>query len=154
MTPARQQMIEQNLETMGTVLLSFRRGHDPEIAALGLGWPHLRLMAQMARRPEGVPVKDLADCLHVTSGAITQFIDRLVEVGLVERSQDPEDRRLARAKLSQAGTARFTNMRRLQFEKMIRLFEELDDAELVQLVGLLKKIRIEHAGQACRHASR
>ncbi len=46
---------------------------------------------------------DLAAAAGLTSGAVTQVIDRLEERGFVERSDDPEDRRRVLAGITDEG---------------------------------------------------
>ena len=48
-------------------------------------------------------VTDIADHLDVTSAAASQMIERLVQQGLLERSEDPNDRRVKQIDLSPAG---------------------------------------------------
>jgi DNA-binding MarR family transcriptional regulator len=50
-------------------------------------------------------VTDIADHLDVSSAAASQMIERLVQQGLLERSEDPHDRRAKQIALSPAGRA-------------------------------------------------
>lgn len=52
---------------------------------------------------EGSSVKDIASRIQLDSPAITGFIDRLVEQGLVERREDPQDRRSLQIYLTPKG---------------------------------------------------
>ena len=45
------------------------------------------------RHPEGVMLKDVADELKLTPGAVSQTVDVLVRENIVERSPSPSDRR-------------------------------------------------------------
>lgn len=47
--------------------------------------------------------QDLAAQLRVALGTVTGIVDRLVAQGLVERGEDPRDRRVRRVSLSPAG---------------------------------------------------
>lgn len=51
----------------------------------------------------GCAVTDLGSHLGVTSAAASQMIDRLVQQGLLERSEDPSDRRAKQITLTPAG---------------------------------------------------
>ena len=55
--------------------------------------PRFDLMAQLDRHPEGLKMRDLSRLLMVTGGNITGLTDRLVDEGLIERRDDPRDRR-------------------------------------------------------------
>lgn len=48
-------------------------------------------------------VTEIGEHLGVTSAAASQMLDRLVEQGLVERSEDPDDRRVKRIELTEKG---------------------------------------------------
>ena len=48
-------------------------------------------------------VSDIGDQLGVTNAAASQAVDRLVQLGLIERTEDPEDRRAKRLALTQKG---------------------------------------------------
>ena len=48
-------------------------------------------------------VSDIGDDLGVTSAAASQMVDRLVHLGLLERSEDPKDRRNKPLKLTTQG---------------------------------------------------
>ena len=55
------------------------------------------------RRGGGTGVTDLGDSLGVTSSAASQMLERLVQLGLIVRSEDPADRRVKRIALSDKG---------------------------------------------------
>lgn len=49
-------------------------------------------------------VADISEDLGVTSAAVSQLVDRLVDQGLVSRDEDPADRRAKRIELTARGT--------------------------------------------------
>lgn len=49
-------------------------------------------------------VTDLGDHLGVTSAAASQMLDRLVQQGLIQRSEDPHDRRVKQIVLTSKGS--------------------------------------------------
>jgi DNA-binding MarR family transcriptional regulator len=48
-------------------------------------------------------VSEIGDQLGVTNAAASQAVDRLVQMGLIKRTEDPEDRRAKRLALTQKG---------------------------------------------------
>jgi DNA-binding MarR family transcriptional regulator len=67
-------------------------------------------MAQMSalfhlHRGNECGVSNIGEHLGVTNAAASQMIDRLVQNGLVERTEDPTDRRVKQLKLTDKGTA-------------------------------------------------
>ena len=55
-------------------------------------------------RDGGCGVTDLGDNLGVTSAAASQMLDRLVQQGIIHRSEDPADRRVKHLVLTEQGT--------------------------------------------------
>jgi len=52
---------------------------------------------------EGTSVKDIANRIQLDSPAVTGLIDRLVKEDLIERKEDPEDRRSLKIHLTPKG---------------------------------------------------
>ena len=81
--------------------------------------------------------------LGVTPGAITQFVDGLVEKDLVRRSEDPNDRRVLRIKLTELAESDFKQFWKDYFTAVSQIFSALSDEEIKQLIGLLSKVDID-----------
>lgn len=104
--------------------------------------PRFDLMAQLDRHPAGLKMRELSQRLMVTGGNVTGLTDRLVAEGLVERAEDPDDRRAFTVRLTPEGRRQFRAMAREHERWVATLFEGLDaasQAELFHLLGLLKK---------------
>lgn len=102
--------------------------------------PALMGILSLLDRRQPITSSEIAKEMHVTRGAVAQFIDTLSERGFVTREQDPDDRRMQYLRLSSSGTK---VMQRL--EKIRRsLFEELtctlSDQELQQVIAIDRKI--------------
>ena len=95
----------------------------------------------ISKNKEGVSVKELAKTLRVTSSAITQFIDGLVEKKLVKRENDEHDRRLIKIKLSPKAAQQFSRFESNNFVKMSQAFENFSISELEQFSKLIGKIK-------------
>ncbi|GGV38393.1 MarR family winged helix-turn-helix transcriptional regulator [Actinomadura sp. LOL_016] len=76
----------------------------------------------------------------VTSGAITNRIDRLEGRGLVERVRDAGDRRSVRIRLTPAGLELIDEVVGLHAENEARLLAGLDPAERDRLAGTLRTL--------------
>ncbi|MFQ6325634.1 MarR family winged helix-turn-helix transcriptional regulator [Nocardia sp. CWNU-33] len=76
----------------------------------------------------------------VTSGAITNRIDRLAAKGLVERTPDPEDRRSVRVQLTPAGRTLIDDLLPLHMANEQRMLKTLDPEAREQLAGLLRNL--------------
>jgi DNA-binding MarR family transcriptional regulator len=120
--------------------------------------PRFDLMAQLDRHPEGLKMRELSERLMVTGGNVTGLTDRLVAEGLVERRDDPDDRRACTVRLTHEGRRQFRFMAREHERWVAALFDGLDadaQADLFRLLGLLKRALPASPGpQARRRAAR
>ncbi len=82
----------------------------------------------------------LTDCTMVTSGAITNRIDRLVGRGLVDRATDPDNRRSVLISLTRAGRDLANEVVAHHAAYEAELLEPLTGRERDQLAGLLRKL--------------
>lgn len=100
------------------------------------------VMSQLERFPDGLTMSDLSRRLIVSNGAITGLVDKLVEVGLVTRREDPKDRRSMIVRLTRKGRESFLRMARRHEEWVVSILGELSGAaqsELLQNLTLLQR---------------
>jgi len=70
--------------------------------ANGLSMSHLGALIHLHHKGSSA-VKDLADHLGVSNAAVSQMLERLVQDGIVQREEDPSDRRAKRINLTDKG---------------------------------------------------
>jgi DNA-binding MarR family transcriptional regulator len=100
----------------------------------GLSEGRLHVLFRLATAPDRqLPLGELADVLEVTPRNITGLIDHLERDGLVERIDDPADRRLTYARLTVAGGKRIDGMRAQGLEWQLKIAAGLSVEELEQL---------------------
>src|SRR5438876_12011646 len=100
----------------------------------GLSEGRLHVLFRLATAPDHrLPLGELADQLEVTPRNITGLIDHLERDGLVERIDDPADRRLTYARLTAAGGRRIDGMRAQGLEWQLKIAAGLSTEELDQL---------------------
>ncbi len=68
----------------------------------GITLPQLRILFILRAQP-GMTTNALASQLGLSAATVSGLIEKLVKAGLVERRQDPEDRRLIPLHLTDAG---------------------------------------------------
>ncbi|MBF6328599.1 MarR family winged helix-turn-helix transcriptional regulator [Nocardia transvalensis] len=90
--------------------------------------------------PDGLTAGGLIKATMVTSGAITNRIDRLEAKGLVRRTQDPKDRRTVRIQLTEAGRALVDEIMPVHVDNQVRFLGGLERKELAQLSDLLRAL--------------
>ena len=106
--------------------------------------PRFDLMAQLERHPEGLKMSELSRLLMVTGGNVTAIVDQLEKEGLVERVDEPADRRAFRINLTRAGEKTFVEMARAHEEWVVELLAGMTRREQEELLRLLAKVK-QHA---------
>ena len=110
----------------------------------GTTLPRFDLMAQLERHPEGLKMNQLSRQLMVTGGNVTAIVDQLEKEGLVERLDEPADRRAFRIRLTRSGEKSFAEMARAHEEWVVELLSGMSRREQDELLRLLAKVK-QHA---------
>jgi MarR family transcriptional regulator, organic hydroperoxide resistance regulator len=84
--------------------------------------------------------KKLADALGVTPPNVTGIVDRLVEHGLVSRTENPEDRRIMLLQITVKGRNLLHNLQQNRASHMSNILEQLDQEELSSLYRGMKAL--------------
>jgi DNA-binding MarR family transcriptional regulator len=105
-----------------------RHGVDPSAYAV---------LFQLVESPKRTT--ELASCLHADTSTVSRQVTSLVDIGFVERTADPEDRRATILVATEAGHAAYDAMR-VSRERMIgRILADWSDAEIKELVTVLSR---------------
>lgn len=142
MNTSRQELLKSVIEKMGSIMRGRYVANEFPFGEVKVGGQQIRIIFYLSRRQEGVSVKELAEMLSVTSGAVTQFIDALVEKNLVRRDEDSNDRRLLRVKLTKSAINNFGEFKLNYFARVSRAFDLLSDEEIHILIIMLDKISV------------
>lgn len=112
-----------------------------------LGWEFDVLSAlRRAGEPyELTPGKLIASTL-VTSGTMTNRIDRMVDHGLVTRLADPQDRRMVRVRLTPEGLRRVDSAMETLVESEYAVLETLSASDRENLACLLRELLLPFDG--------
>jgi len=94
--------------------------------------------------PRGLTAGALSGSAMVTSGAITNRLDRLVAKELISREVDPENRRTVRVALTVRGAEVVEAALADHVDNEERLLESLSVADRRQLEGLLRGLLVVH----------
>src|SRR3982750_3192938 len=103
--------------------------------------PRFDLMAQLERHPEGLKMNALSRLLMVTGGNVTAIVDQLEKEGLVERLEEPADRRAFRIRLTRQGQRAFADMARAHEQWVVEMLSGLTRKEHDALLELLAKLK-------------
>src|SRR5262249_37464815 len=113
------------------------------IAPLGLSRPHagiLRLLAGEA----GLSQQRLASILKLHPSRLVRVVDELESKGLVERRQNPEDRRTHALHLTDQGRAALPGVGRMAGEHNEAMMDGLEPKEREELGRLLRLLAEAH----------
>ena len=114
----------------------------------GTTLPRFDLMAQLDRYRDGLKMNELSRLLMVTGGNVTAIVDQLEKESLVERLDEPADRRAFRIRLTRAGERTFGEMARAHEGWVVEMLSGLtrkEHAALLELLARLKTSAVEVA---------
>jgi DNA-binding MarR family transcriptional regulator len=115
--------------------------HDflPRISELELTLTQMKALFQLTTVDE-LALKEIADGLGLSDPATSRAVDGLVKRELVERSEDPADRRIKRVRLTSRGRKTIDELAAVRIATFQRLVEELSDHERARLADALEPI--------------
>lgn len=130
--------------------------------ASGLTMPQIVVL--FALRRADASISELAQRLRMSLPATSQLVDRLVEAGLIDRTEDPDDRRVRRISILPAGLGfleQFGELRSREIEDALRSLRAetrtLLAAALTRVVAELEQELDEktapRTGHPVRHAA-
>jgi DNA-binding MarR family transcriptional regulator len=123
----------------------FHRMLDETLAEFGLNsgeWKALNQLRQAAP-PHRRSIGQLAEWAELSSGAMTNRVDRLEEAGFVKRVPDPNDRRGVLVELTDAGHKVWEESLRAGAQNEALIAAALSDDEKERLNALLRRLMRE-----------
>jgi DNA-binding MarR family transcriptional regulator len=123
----------------------FHRALDETLAEFNLDYAEWKLLGLLSRQGDtyrSSPGK-LARMMELSSGAMTNRLDRLEDAGLVRRLPDPSDRRGIQVELTDDGRRLYEDAIGVQARKEALVAAALNDKEKKQLNALLRRLMLE-----------
>jgi len=120
------------LPTLGAVRRTLRRAAGSAFADDTLTAAQREVVLMVGRHP-GRPVSDVARELGLAANTVSTIVSRLVTLGLLVRTTDPDDRRVGRLSLSPAAQARADAARRARRAVLAEALDTLDPAQVEQI---------------------
>jgi DNA-binding MarR family transcriptional regulator len=141
---------ELETESLGVVVRimslsrAFLRQATEALAPLELELFEYDVLSALRRqgRPYGLPATSLAKETGLSSGAMTNRIDKLEERGLVSRNPDESDRRAVIVALTPEGKRAIDDAVQLRLDAADESLQGLSPLEIGNLASLLRKIRL------------
>jgi DNA-binding MarR family transcriptional regulator len=106
----------------------------------GTTLPRFDVMAALDHHPAGLRMSQLSRFLMVSNGNTTGIVNRLVDEGLIERTQDSIDRRAQKVCLSASGKVEFEHLALLHAQWIDDIMSPLNTEQSDTLISLLEKL--------------
>jgi len=124
----REHLISHIMQTQ-SAMRDLMTGTKHPLLDLNLTMPQLKV-ALVLYRQGPIPAQDLAARIGASPATLSGIVDRLVTQGLVERREDPADRRVRRLELTEEGLDQIDRVIRIGQEEQKKLFLRMDDRQL------------------------
>lgn len=128
---------------LGAITRLITRDHlEPFFKEHGLHQGEFDVLATLRRagKPYSLGPSQLFDALMISSGGMTNRLDRLEKAGLIERSPNPEDRRGMLVNLSKKGLELIDRIMPLHVENEANALATLSKKEQDTLNAMLEKL--------------
>jgi DNA-binding MarR family transcriptional regulator len=103
--------------------------HATEFTTLDITMAQAKLLYVVAAAGE-LSMSEIAQQLGVTISTTSGAVDRLVELGLLARTEDPANRRQVCVSVTETGTATLEQLRELSIRQVRTLFAYMDEDDL------------------------
>ena len=114
---------------------------EEALKAVGLSAAKYKVLSQIAKSKEPVPLRLLAEEQQCVASNVTTLVDRLETDGLVRRVDDPADRRSKRAELTELGREKAEDGARVVAEVEAAFAESLGPTERLALAKVLSSLK-------------
>jgi len=136
--------VEGIVERIQGIQRRFHRMMDETLAEHGLQHGEWKLLCSLRSAPGRTrSAGELAKRMDLSSGAMTNRLDRLEEAGHVRRVACKNDRRSVQIELTDEGLEAWRRSLNAQAEKESLIASALTDDEKEQLNGLLRRLMLE-----------
>lgn len=147
---SREELIQATVDEMSIVTRTFRRFRNSGNEELfELTMPQLRAVMCLEEGP--AHMSRLASALGVSLPSATGIVDRLVQRGLVQREEDPRDRRLVICELTSKGGQVTSSLYEADRAVLQQLLGSLAHEDLKIILQALNILNAETARLAASH---
>lgn len=138
-TGDREALLARVMAAFDAFMQRMAAGHAPEFSEIGLTMSQAKVLYLVqASAPLGL--SELAGGLGVTVSTASGLVERLVEAGLLDRRDDPADRRHVILSLTETGAASLDRMRELNTGHMRLMLEHVSDEDLVTIDRAIRSL--------------
>ena len=134
--------VEGIVDRIDSLARRLRRSMDETLAEYELVKGEWEVLMQLVRTNSRVSPGKLSSKAELSTGAMTNRLDRLEERGLVRRLPDPRDRRALEVEITDEGRRLWEATVDVQAQKEALIASALDDDEKEQLNALLRRLML------------
>ncbi|MBU1315893.1 MAG: MarR family transcriptional regulator [Alphaproteobacteria bacterium] len=127
------------LEALTKMSRKIRTAFNKQVTAHGLTYPRARALFRLAKT-QNITQTELACELELEQATLVRLLDRMEENGLIERRQDPNDRRAKLIALTRHGQEQAAFVRAIADQIRDQIFEGIAEADIRQGLAVLDKI--------------
>lgn len=132
--PALTEIIRQGIDQVAH--RSFHE-HIRFVKASGLSMPQFNILMQLHYQ-RACGVSDISTRMDITSAAASQLVEKLVQAGLLERAEDPHDRRVRQLRLTVGGQELVEAALAARYRWVDELIETLEPAEREKMAAAMQ----------------
>ena len=141
MTPTRNELIAQAQVALQETIWHGRIRFRALAKQHGLTAPQASILLFIDRNGRDATMSECADALELPPSSVTSIVARLVDLGLVERGERKEDRRVVTALLTPAGQELVRTIAATRGGYFSQLLNDVDDSDVAHFGGVLETIR-------------
>ena len=134
--------VEGIVDRINSLRNRFRKALEETLGEHGLTWGEWKVLGSLILEGHSCSPGELSSELELSSGAMTNRLDRLEADGLIRRVPDPADRRGLQIELTEACRRAWTDSTSAQAQKEALVASALSKSEQKQLNGLLRKLML------------
>lgn len=109
------------------------------VKASGISMPQFGILMQLHHKGQ-CGVSDISERMDISNAAASQLVEKLVQAGLLERTEDPHDRRAKQLSLTERGRTlleKGLRQRGRWLAEVTASLEEADQRKISEALGLL-----------------
>ena len=144
------QLVDQLRRWMDVFSIQSMHAWTRYVRACGLSMPQFGILMNLTHK-NTCGVSDISERMQISPAAASQLVDKLVQGELLERTEDPADRRVRKLVLSEKGRALINEGNAARFEWVEELIEYISPEDYEKVAdGLDALIRAAKRQEAIR----
>jgi DNA-binding MarR family transcriptional regulator len=130
----------KNLQTLGFRQMPVNENDEEDKLSSEITISQVRALSIFTNENEPLKMSDASKKLNVCMPTATQLIDKLVNIGLLERIKDDNDRRLVLISINDKGKRIFRKTQERRRESLKWWFSKINDDEQKKLLGTIESL--------------